>query len=77
LSPDGHKTTRTIVYVVGGLVGLSLVGGIIAFVAVADAAKSAANAPIGPAPGPLGPINAGAGALPIRRVQINSQLSPR
>jgi len=74
VSPDAHKTARTAIYVVGGLMGLSLVGGLIMVGLVASEGTKAMNAPV---PSPNGPINAGTGAFSRPGGQINSQLTPR
>jgi hypothetical protein len=67
MSPQGHQTARTTIYVIGGLVGLSLVGGIVAFVVVANEASNMAN---------QNAVPAGTGATPLRSPQINQQLMP-
>jgi hypothetical protein len=67
MSPDAHHTARTAMYVVGGIVGLSIVTGIVMVAVVANAANGVANAP----------INGSLGAFPrsVAR-QVNSQLDP-
>ncbi len=84
MSPQGHKTAQTAIYVVGGLIGLTIVGGIVAFVVTADTAKSIANSQNSSPSNSQGnqnspPINAGTGSLPAqrrRRARVNHQLGP-
>ena len=87
MSPQGHKTAQTAIYVVGGLIGLTIVGGIVAFVVTADTAKSIANSQNNAPNSSQGnqnslPINAGntgTGSLPAqrrRRARVNHQLGP-
>jgi hypothetical protein len=47
MSPEAHKTARTGIYVVGGLMVLTLVGGVIAVVLVANEGKNMMNGPTG------------------------------
>jgi hypothetical protein len=63
MSPDAHKTARTAIVVVGGLMGLGLLAGIVGVFLVASEGEKMMNQPPQPLPTPPGG-------------QINSQLGP-